>query len=669
MPILRGDITFVTSVVMDDVGEGGGAPTGHRVVDGQSNEIFSDISELDRAGGNVSLRKIFVAVETDDTDTYLDANVIVAEPPTDPNVSVTLFSTKSTFDRRTEAARRVEAYLAPAPERSGFLLENHIAGQRVIQIFQRTTERLPNVGETFALVYNEGLPNELQQFVRIIKTSSVERTYTDAQGRPYQVAVVSAELSDALRYDFPGTAPNEFFRRGDTKTKIRETSVADAAVYSGVTRTATPIDIGDLATQVQSVFTQLVPSAQTEIPLVDTSAAGNSQAIVPAGDGVVSYTTSAQFNSATSLSLGNPITPGSLTIAIGGTTLTDTGGQLFDGATAIGTIDYPRGVVSFAGLVSPYSGTKTITFLVAAAPTRISDTGQVPVTPESRAYNYIVSVVPPPAAGSALVSYRSQGRWYDLRDNGGGVLRGTDTAYGVGSVNYASGAIAVTVGALPDVGSAVLFSWGTRTNYTDRSDISVAPSAVTVALADAPLHPGSLDISWNDGAARTANDNGAGVISGNATGTVDYQTGVVRITPVNLPLGGQEYTFTYSTADATAPKTAAFPSPSRNGNQSVTLDLGFTNVRPGTVKISYALADVPDERPGSVNLDRFTPNTRAYARDNGIGGIVGELGRDAGTINYATGVVTLFPDGPAIVLQDSYRAYYGDVNYVGMRSA
>ena len=44
------------------------------------------------------------------------------------------------------------------------------------------------------------------------------------------------------------------------------------------------------------------------------------------------------------------------------------------------------------------------------------------------------------------MSYRAQGKWYDLRDNGAGVLKGSSPEYGVGTVNYGSGTVAVTVG-------------------------------------------------------------------------------------------------------------------------------------------------------------------------------------------------------------------------------
>jgi hypothetical protein len=111
MPILSGDIKLVASAVMDDVPEGGGAPTSTVIVDGTSNMIFPDISELDRAGGRVNLRKLHVSVQTLDRDTFLGSNVIVSEPPADPNVSITLMSTKSTFDTRVDAAAVVGSYL------------------------------------------------------------------------------------------------------------------------------------------------------------------------------------------------------------------------------------------------------------------------------------------------------------------------------------------------------------------------------------------------------------------------------------------------------------------------------------------------------------------------------------------------------------------------------
>ena len=56
MPIQEGNIVFVKSQQMDDVPEGGGAATGTVIIDGAMNNVFEDISDLDRAYGRFNLR-------------------------------------------------------------------------------------------------------------------------------------------------------------------------------------------------------------------------------------------------------------------------------------------------------------------------------------------------------------------------------------------------------------------------------------------------------------------------------------------------------------------------------------------------------------------------------------------------------------------------------------
>ncbi|MEG0558312.1 MAG: hypothetical protein RR574_17865, partial [Comamonas sp.] len=169
MPILQGDIQLLASRVMDDVPEGGGGPSATVIEDGEENAIMPDISEMDRAIGRDNMRQVHVSVRTDDRDTYQGSNVIVAKPPADPNVSITLFSTGGVYDTRAQAQARLEAYLNKGAEWAGYLYENHIKGQRVIQIFQRPGTELPAVGKTLALVGNEGLVNEQEQYVRAIR--------------------------------------------------------------------------------------------------------------------------------------------------------------------------------------------------------------------------------------------------------------------------------------------------------------------------------------------------------------------------------------------------------------------------------------------------------------------------------------------------------------------
>ena len=70
MSIQSGDIKLLKSQVLLDTSDGGGAMTSNEDVDGLSNNLFADISELDRTYGRVSLRKGYAAVTTTSVDSY-----------------------------------------------------------------------------------------------------------------------------------------------------------------------------------------------------------------------------------------------------------------------------------------------------------------------------------------------------------------------------------------------------------------------------------------------------------------------------------------------------------------------------------------------------------------------------------------------------------------------
>lgn len=636
MPILTGDIKLVASQVMLDVAEGGGAPTSNVIQDATSNAIFPDISELDRAGGRVNLRKVHVSVQTPDTDTYLGSNVIVADPPSDPNVSVTLFSTKEVFDRRDSAKKRVEAYLAPGPAWPGFLFENHIIGQRSIQLFQMPSSTAPAIGHTILIVQNEGISTEKLQYVRVTRTASVLRTFIKENGQEYKALVVTADLSDALRYDFIGSPPSEFFRKIASAALVRDTTVADAAQYFGVVPLMEAVSIGSLSAKAKSIFTQLVPSAQTEIPVIDANAAGEYDTVVDSSNGFVSITTSIGFNPNVALYFGNPIFPGTLNIAYSGGALTDSSGDLLQGTTVIGTVDYARGTATLAPSSPSIGGSKTITYKAAGAPLQLADSAGIFVSQETRAYNYIQTISPPPAPATTRVSYRSNGKWYDLRDNGGGKLVGSDVAYGAGTVSYVTGTVAVTLGALPDVGGEIILNWGSRVNYINRASITLPPLKIPLQLAQTGITPGTVVIKWNDGTARTATDDGKGNITGSATGSVRYQTGLINLEPTLLPAGGQIYTVDYAYGP---PDVQEFPAPLRDINGNVPLTLSKANLRPNTVEVTWNLLYNPYD---PVTMTLFpTRDPYKTVRDNGLGRMRDTLGADYGTVDYVTGIISL----------------------------
>jgi hypothetical protein len=668
MPIQSGDVKLLKSAVMADVPEGGGAPTANVIADGVSNAIFPDISELDRAGGRVNLRKTFVSIQTDDTDLYFGGNVIVAEPPQDPRVSVTLFSNGLTFDDRDEASARIESYLNKGPEWAGYLYENHIAGQRVVQLFQRVGSELPNVGQTLVLIENEGLGTQKEQYVRATSVSSVEQTFTYNQGGTpvdYKAWVVTCDISDALRFDFTGSPASRLFIRttdGNTaapnRTKIRDTVVADAGTYVGVVPLTATAALGDFTVSGESIYTQLVPSAQTETPISDIRTNGLSAALVSTGD-PVTVSLSLGFTTSQNMHVGGPIYPGTLSIVRSGVTVTDAGGLLVSSGIEVGQVDYENGILSLSqDVFGTSSGTHTVTFTPAAVPELISDQRAIRVTAESQSLSYAFTMQVVPARRTLSLSYLAQGRWYVLKDDGAGVLRGSDSAFGIGTLNYTTGSVVVTLGALPDVGSSIVvqsFSESINQPFDNTTLLYggklYAPLNTSGLLSEEkgakPITIGSLEITWNDGTARTATDDGLGGLTGDATGSVDYSNGVVRISPNALPAPGTVFVMNldageYSTANNV---------PLSNGS------IGATNITPGSVYFSVDLRLNYNAVFLAPNLLSFSESTTSVGvTDDGTGGLrFTDPGNGSyvpcGNINYATGVINVTPT-PTVTLDD-----------------
>ena len=466
MPIQTGDIKLLASKVMDDVPNGGGGPTGTAIPDGASNAIFGDVTERQRAGGGVSIRQLHLAVQTGDTDAYMDPSIIVSQPPNDANVSITLAKC-GMFAKRTEIANAIENYMIQGAEWGGYLLENHVAGQRSIQLFQRPGTPTPPIGRTLVLISDEGKPAEKSQYVRITRVEVEKRTFTYNVGSGYQdypADVVVCDLTDALRNNFPGSPPDRSYGRSSTKTVVRDTTVADAATFYGATPLTALASVGDSVLKVASVYTQLVPSARTEVVALDQRPAAQS----------------------------------SITLATS-----------------------PRLVT------------------VGAVP----HTMRIKIGQENRGFSYTAMLRPLPEPGTLVISYMALGNWYTVVDDGAGGF----TGQGVGQVIYTTGSLAITLPALPDVGSAVIVQWGDRVAFTDRSSqgASVRPPQycwrIEAVNEDTRVVPGSLSIGYTSaGTLRTVADDGAGNLTGAATGTIDYFSRLVLLKPAHMPDPGAQ---------------------------------------------------------------------------------------------------------------------------------
>ena len=86
MTISTSNIKLKRPERLTDLADGGGRQTGIEVEDGELNNVFTDISRLDRVTGRVSLRKAFFHVDSPNTDALLGAHAILIQPPADTRV-------------------------------------------------------------------------------------------------------------------------------------------------------------------------------------------------------------------------------------------------------------------------------------------------------------------------------------------------------------------------------------------------------------------------------------------------------------------------------------------------------------------------------------------------------------------------------------------------------
>ena len=671
MPIKQGDIQLLASRVMDDVPEGGAGPSAVVIEDGKSNAIVPDISESDRARGRVNMRQVHLAVRTQDTDTYMGANVIVAEPPSDPNVSITLFSTEGVYDTRSQAQARLEAYLNKGAEWSGFLYEDHIRGQRVIVLFQRPGSELPAPGKTLALVQNEGQSNEILQYVRAIRVSGVLRTFTYDTDKDYQALVVEVELSDPLRSDFTGSSANRQFVRSTNAAKLRDTLVADAASYVGCTPLKLPAALGSFTAVAQSIYTQLVPSSQTETPMA--AALPYASAIFPVqGTELVSFNTAQNWSTTSNLNLPGGCTPGTLRIGLGSNQMVDAGGQLMLGSQVVGTVDYVNGiVVSTSG---SYAGTKTITYRPAAFMQRMPQSSEIPVTAETRSMSYVRDIVPTPARGTLSVSYQVQKRWYTLTDSGDGKLRGAAEGLGAGTINPDTGSCVVTLGALPDVGSSIILQWGVPTQETVQPGADLRMSqAISIEVPETgPVWASSFFVRWVDGEQpREAQSQVDGSLTGDATGKVNVARRELVFSPNILPPAGTQLEVSYDYGEA---QEVSLSHPSRSGDGRLKVHTGVGALIPGTVVVQWnTLTDVAVV--GTYTRDQIREmgistmvDPIQHASDNGAGKLLLD-GQEIGDVDYGLGEITFRPDVTVQLPKLRYSAFVQGGQVIGNSNA
>ena len=621
MTILEGDIKLLKSAVMADTTDGGGAMTGVSVLDGQSNNLFPDTSEVDRALGRVNMRKVFGVAHTSNTDTLLGAHAIITDAPDDPLVHCALMRASGWSDTRDTAKDTIERYLVKGPRLTCRLLDMHYAGSMSLRVWSPTASlELPAGGEAVVLL----APDGTEQYVRVLRISARGvQQFVGSTDKIFTAQVATLELGQALTHDFKGHPTTWKDSDGDSSfAKMHATSPAIGAQFYGVKPLGVSAHVGDSSATVSGgVFTPLVPSATVETPIIDQypyvgkgalslTAMSAATLVLGAGD------TSHVIQGGSVLTLASPLEPKSLQLTINGVAFTDAGdGTLLRGATVVGAVNYQSGVITFTAGGPEFGYMGALTYRPATQASVSAFNTDLIITSVNQGLGFTNVFQPPPAPMSFSLSYMAQGRWYTLRDNGVGKLVGDDSSYGVGSIDYTTGSMAVTLGAIPDIGSSLIADWGDPSSA--RKVSAALPSALYTSLAlPAGTKALGIIVSWNSrGTTYTATTDAGGVLSGGATGRLAGQA--LEIEPISFPDG--DFTVTRTYVDTT--------------------DAAFSTVSDGHYVAIPGKPVVPGTVKGTVYLEGYAvhvADTNGELRGNHFGIYV-----KVGSVDYITGSLNL----------------------------
>lgn len=643
MTILASDIALLESERMTDTTDGGGRRTSRVIPDGEAGNVFPKVSHLDGVYGRVNVLKIYGAVLTANADTYAGARAYVSLPPQNEKVHIKLFSTSSEFDTRSAARDRIESYVTAGPESRMVLLGRQPAGTQLIRAYQRVEDPLPEVGDVYCLSTEVADVVTAEQYVQVTTVDSDVQTFTETIGAgptDFQRRVIYIGIGTPLRYDFRGADQASQMSAVPRPTRLLATTYVDAARYYGIQPLAAPAAPDDLTVRVASVYSPIVPATKRETPLANLSPA-SAAAMVPCRSSARTETMMSSGGWAVGASYRTlrGMEPGSVSVTGAGVSAVDDGLGAISTAGFTGTVDYESGVVTRTG-GNVNASAYAVTYRPAVRAAQVAHTRMIDIDLATRGISHVATLSPLPAPGSATVDYRALSKWYRLQDRGDGTLTGDDAAYGSAIIDYASGSLLITLGALPDLDSAIIISWGTRVHYAVRAG-AASDAAATVqqrfVLQHLPADPGSLSLTYESGGVvYAAADDGNGAISGGGvTGTVNYTTGetIIEFT-ARLPDALSSVHVDYDQREASTP-----------GEQVVR---SMTVASAGAMSLGSAVA--AGTLTGSVKFG----GAPVYVEDNGGGLLIvpagqplGDVGRDkslvvaadqvVGTVNYASG--------------------------------
>ena len=166
-----------------------------------------------------------------------------------------------------------------------------------------------------------------------------------------------------------------------------------------------------------------------------------------------------------------------------------------------------------------------------------------------------------------------------------------------------------------------------------RIDLAVLPAAIEFDLEQVAIAASSVTVTWLlEGVSKTASSNAFGQFTGDATGSINYATGVGKLIPNKLPQKNTVFTLSYNYGEGKSQTKTATP----DANQKLIFTIGTGSaIQPSSVGLDIPVTH-PSGTTGTVSLHDVPVNSTT-------GNLVDQFGNVQGSIVYATGACEVTP--------------------------
>lgn len=624
MAINAADVKLMRAERNTDESDGGGMMTGTPLVSGDINNLWPDISHNGQVRGGLDLRKVFGAVRSANADAFLGSGFMIVKDAVSDYISTMLFPTGSHYDERDQARELIEQFVVLGRRSALRPVGTQRIGQTAIVVYADRQTDAPAIGEVLFLISGDD-----EQPVKVIDVSVVSQSYTyvNEQGAflEYNAYEMTLKISQPLQYEFRGSDPAPAVNHS---TEIYKTQSNSNAKYYGIRPLAQAASVGDSSVFVDTIFQPIIPAATSEVALIDQIPGVVVKPVQPARGSSLTRSLGTLSGSKT-ITLPTAWVPGSMQISVASSEYVEDGDevQLISGSNYLSEVSLSpaSGLLQFT-----VSGSRSVTleYVPGAAVELVPFTDSVEINQGNRQLTYTEQLVPAPYPGSLRIEFMYLGDWYTITDNGTGELSGPESS---GTVNNTTGSASFTLPGEPDVGSHIIYTWAS-------SPLRIANTGARSARFELQLPgravAGSAQVSWS----RNSNDYTATAdASDNLSGSAGRVVGDrVIFTPANLPTG--DVTVNYTLHDGSV-QTADISVAQRTGG-SLTINVGQTNIQPGSLSFSLALSyETETLSGGTVYSTRIRKTVSLRGRSDGV--LQTTSGLEVGTISAAAGDVTI----------------------------